>query len=113
MTWVLMAVAGGLGAALRVAVSGWIHRRWRAPYGTISVNVAGTLALAAMVAADPSSDVAFVVGTGLLGGLTTFSTWMVDTVTTAVGAGPWAALGQAARLTAAAVLLAAVVIAAA
>lgn len=111
MTWLYLAVAGGLGAAARVAIAGWVHRRWREPFGTVAVNVAGTAGLAGFLAAGAGPDTLFIVATGLFGGLTTFSTWMVDTVTTASRAGPWVALRHAAVLTIAAVALTATVLA--
>jgi len=110
MTWLLMALAGGLGAAARVAISGWVHRRWRPPFGTVTVNVLGTAALATLLAVRADSDTVFVVGTGLLGGLTTFSTWMLDTVMAASRRGPWVALRHAAVLSLGAVVLTAIVL---
>lgn len=74
------ALAGGLGAVLRyladLGVARFAGRRF--PWGILLVNVTGSFALGLVTAALP--DAAFVVGAGLLGGYTTFSTAMLDTV---------------------------------
>lgn len=79
-------VASGLGALARYAAAGAVHRRtsgvW--PWGTAVVNVVGAAALGWLVGARASGDVGAdavtVVGTGFLGGFTTFSSWMVESV---------------------------------
>lgn len=74
----LASVAGGLGAGLRYAVDVGVSRAWgrRFPWGIAIVNVTGSFALGVLTAALP--DALFVVGAGLLGGYTTFSTAMLD-----------------------------------
>ncbi len=82
----LAVVAGGLGALARVGVSGHVQRALRTtrPWGTATVNVVGALALGVLVglhdSAGFSDDALHVVGVGFLGGFTTFSTWMVESV---------------------------------
>ncbi|WEK61912.1 MAG: CrcB family protein [Candidatus Microbacterium colombiense] len=74
------ALAGGVGALLRyladVGVARLAGRRF--PWGILLVNISGSFALGVVTTALP--DAAFVVGAGLLGGYTTFSTAMLDTV---------------------------------
>ena len=78
--WTVVACAlGGVGAVLRVAVTQALEGR--APGGastaTAAVNIVGSAALGAVAALG--GDVALLVlGSGLLGGFTTFSTWMVE-----------------------------------
>lgn len=74
------ALAGGLGAVLRYAVDLGVARfaGRRFPWGILLVNVSGSFALGLVTAALPEG--AFVLGAGLLGGYTTFSTAMLDTV---------------------------------
>jgi CrcB protein len=71
---VLFVVGAGTGAAMRHLVNqlgfGWI--------GTLIINAVGAFALGALVAANPSGDVATVVGTGMLGSFTTFSTFALE-----------------------------------
>lgn len=74
------ALAGGVGAVLRyvidLAVARVAGRRF--PWGILVVNLSGSFALGLVTAALPSQ--AFLLGAGLLGGYTTFSTAMLDTV---------------------------------
>ncbi|HWS49749.1 MAG TPA: CrcB family protein [Microbacterium sp.] len=74
------ALAGGVGAALRYLVDVGVTRvaRGRFPWGILAVNVTGSFALGLVTASLP--DAAFLLGAGLLGGYTTFSTAMLDTV---------------------------------
>ncbi len=69
--------AAGLGAVVRVAVSGRVNRVDGLPLGTMAVNVAGALALGLL--AGSSSPVMTIVGTGGLGALTTWSAFAVET----------------------------------
>jgi fluoride exporter len=84
----LTLLAGALGAVLR----GWVQHtagaRGHARRGTLAVNLAGTALLGLVVGADAPTAVLAVVGAGLCGGLTTFSTWMVQTVTAEPGSTP-------------------------
>ena len=79
-----VALAGGLGALIRWLVSAWFSGRAPRGTGTTVVNLVGALALGAVAALAHNGrvdqQVSVVVGTGLLGALTTFSTWMVETV---------------------------------
>lgn len=86
MTWVLVGLFGAVGALARYWVSGVVQRRWptRFPAGTLVVNLTGALAaglLVGLAAGRGVSDtVLLTLGVGFLGGYTTFSTWMVETV---------------------------------
>lgn len=86
MTLLLIALAGGVGAAARFLTDTWVAGRLQArlPAGTIIVNVSGSLLLGLLTGwvgahGDPG-DVKAVLGTGLLGGYTTFSTASVEAV---------------------------------
>ncbi|MDX1619729.1 MAG: CrcB family protein [Nitriliruptorales bacterium] len=82
MTVVLMLLAGGLGGLCRYAVVLAVQRRVdpRHPLGTWVVNLAGAAGMGAVVATGPSEAVLSILGTGFLGGFTTFSTWMVESI---------------------------------
>ena len=86
MTLVLLVLAGAVGAVLRYEVERAVRRRSRSdlPVGILLVNVSGSFALGLVVGLaehlDVPSLVVTVVGTGLLGAYTTFSTFSVDTV---------------------------------
>lgn len=87
--WLLMAlvcVAGGIGAALRLIMDGLINATTRRSYplATTVINLSGSLLLGLLTgwaarAVVPEAGL-LIVGTGLLGGYTTFSTASFDTV---------------------------------
>jgi CrcB protein len=81
LDWIGLALLGGVGAVLRYLVDGWIGRGYRGefPLGTFAVNICGTFALGVLTGAHVASAVLFIVGTGLIGAFTTFSTWMFET----------------------------------
>jgi CrcB protein len=76
-----VAVAGGIGAGLRYAVDQVVRTR-RFPFGILIVNVTGSFVLGLITGAGSAlaPDAALVLGVGLLGGYTTFSTVSVETV---------------------------------
>lgn len=101
----LTALAGGLGAALRLVVDGVVRSvvGRRLPWGTLAVNVAGSLALGALVGSESSDAAIAVVGTGLLGGFTTFSTASFETAVLMLERRPIAGIGYGALTLTAAV----------
>lgn len=86
MLTLLIAFAGGLGATTRFVVDHQITRvaRVRLPLGTALINISGSLLLGfltgwfAFHTGDPG--IKQVLGTGFLGGYTTFSTACVEAV---------------------------------
>lgn len=83
MIVLLVGLAGGLGAMARFSLDSWITARWRAqiPIGTVVINVTGSLLMGLLVgwALRSGGDaVLAVLGTGFLGGYTTFSTASVE-----------------------------------
>jgi len=84
-TFVAAAVAGGIGAGLRYIVDVLVvgGRPGRLPLGILVVNVTGSFALGVLTglgAGLVGSDLAWVLGVGLLGGYTTFSTVSAESV---------------------------------
>ena len=81
--WALVAFGGALGAVLRFAVMEQMGSA-TSPWGTLTVNLVGSVALGALSAALALSVVsegqALLFGTGLLGAFTTMSTFSMDTV---------------------------------
>jgi len=90
-------LAGGVGASLRLIVDGVVRSvaGSRLPWGTLVINVTGSLALGALFGSQPSALVAAVVGTGLLGGFTTFSTASFETAVLVLERRPLAGLAYA------------------
>jgi fluoride exporter len=73
---IAIAVAGGIGASLRLVTDGLVRSMLgtRLPWGTLVINVVGSAGLGVLLGAGAGSQTLSVVGTGLLGGFTTFST---------------------------------------
>jgi CrcB protein len=73
-------VVGGAGAVGRLLLDGAVAARLgRAfPYGTLAVNVVGSLALGVLAGAAVRGAAHTIVATGLLGAFTTFSTWAFE-----------------------------------
>jgi len=93
--WLLLAVGTGgfVGAVLRFLISGWVQKLSPTlfPVGTLSVNVLGSfiigfLALYFESVVAPHQKALVI--TGMLGALTTFSTFSLETVTMLQG-GLW------------------------
>ncbi len=80
LTWVGVAVFGAFGAAARFRVDAAVSARLPSdfPIGTLVVNLSGTVPLGLLVGAAVPHRALLVLGTGFLGGYTTFSTWMVE-----------------------------------
>lgn len=72
---------GGLGAVLRFLLDGAVLARvGRAfPWGTLTVNLSGAFALGLLAGLALTGDGLRLLGTGLLGAYTTFSTWALET----------------------------------
>ncbi|MGW3337493.1 fluoride efflux transporter CrcB [Streptomyces sp. NPDC001009] len=86
MNWVLVIVGGMAGAPLRYLTDRAVQKRHDAafPWGTLTVNVLGCLILGlltgAVTAGAASSHVQLLIGTGLCGALTTYSTFSYETL---------------------------------
>ncbi len=86
LLFLALALAGGAGAAVRLVLDGLIRARLgaRLPWGTLAINVSGSLLLGLLTGlAHPGGlpeGWEVVLGTGFLGGYTTFSTAGVETV---------------------------------
>lgn len=81
MTWVAMALLGGVGAIARFRLDELVQLRTAGefPFGTLAVNLLGSLALGVLTGAGVGGGWLLVAGTGALGSFTTFSTWMLET----------------------------------
>lgn len=77
MTWLYVALGAAVGAPLRF----WLGRRLDRglPWGTVLVNVAGSFLLGALSAMALAAEAMALLGVGFCGGLTTYSTFAVQT----------------------------------
>ena len=78
MTPLLVAVGAFVGAPLRFLLAGWLDDQ-RLPYGTLLVNVAGSFLLGLLSGSAIDGDALAVLGVGFCGGLTTYSSFAVQT----------------------------------
>jgi CrcB protein len=76
-------LGGGIGATLRYLTSEWVSNDGF-PWATLTVNIVGSFLMGAVAIGLAeqaiSKDVALLLGTGLLGGLTTMSAFSVETI---------------------------------
>lgn len=86
LTFIFIAIAGGLGAAARLVVDGLARSRITStfPIGTTIINVSGSLLLGFVtglaIGQVLPEEVRVIAGAGFLGGYTTFSTASFETV---------------------------------
>lgn len=86
ITSLLIAAGGGVGAALRLALNGTVHRRVRPEYpiAMTIINLVGSFALGFITGLAGGRVVpeswALVLGVGLVGGFTAFSTTSFQTL---------------------------------
>jgi CrcB protein len=80
LLWVV--AGGGLGSGARYLV-GLASLRWLGatlPWGTLAVNTVGSMLLGAILAQAGSENVRLFLGTGVMGGFTTYSTFNAETL---------------------------------
>ena len=80
--WTGIAGASALGAVLRFWLDGLVSRRvaGRLPAGTAVVNLSGAVVLGLLAGAGVGGSAYAVLGVGLVGSYTTFSTWMLESL---------------------------------
>ncbi|MGW8973387.1 fluoride efflux transporter CrcB [Streptomyces platensis] len=107
MNWLLVVAGAAVGAPLRYLTDRYVQSRHDTvfPWGTFTVNVAGSLVLGlltgAVTAGAASSHAQLLLGTGLCGGLTTYSTFSYETLRLAAdGARGYAAANAVASVAA-------------
>jgi fluoride exporter len=80
LAWIGVGVFGAVGSWARFRVGGLVAARRPSdfPWGTFVVNLTGGFLLGLLTGLGLTGDVLLVFGAGLLGGYTTFSTWMFE-----------------------------------
>ncbi|WP_395105031.1 fluoride efflux transporter FluC [Actinomadura sp. SCN-SB] len=78
----LVLAGGAVGASLRYVIDGYVKSAAGKsfPWGTLSVNLLGAAALGGLHGAGTGTYTEALLGTGLCGALTTFSTFELDTI---------------------------------
>ena len=85
MVYLLVGIAGSLGAILRYLIGLSLFTNSAFPYATLSINLIGSFLLAWLTTqffkkTSISPVIATAIGTGFVGSFTTFSTLSVETV---------------------------------
>jgi CrcB protein len=86
VNWVLVIIGGMVGASLRYLTDRAVQARHDTvfPWGTLTVNIVGCLTLGVLAGAvsygAASHSVQLLLGTGLCGALTTYSTFSYETI---------------------------------
>ncbi len=84
MKWLLVSVGAALGAMLRLFFAQTMNAiHPTIPYGTLMANILGGFLMGLIVASTNqlSNEMRFLLATGFLGGLTTFSTFSAESFT--------------------------------
>jgi CrcB protein len=96
MTVLLVALGAAVGAPLRYLTDRLVQARLggRFPWGTMAVNVAGSLLLGFLAGLPATHAWSALLGTGFCGALTTYSTFSWETLTLSRTRGPLPALAN-------------------
>ena len=78
MAFWLVAIGGAIGSALRYYSYNTFGAR---PLTTFMVNISGSFLIGLLTAATSNSGARVFLGTGILGGFTTFSAWQLEAFT--------------------------------
>lgn len=82
INFLLVGIGAGLGAMLRYGISILIKSKWKTnfPYATFFINITGSFLLGFLVSSAVDPVWQLLLGTGFMGGYTTFSTFKVESM---------------------------------
>lgn len=81
--FLMVMVGGSMGALCRFIVSSFIKKivSTEFPLATLLINVVGSFLMGLLIAVHPSNFNQLLLGTGFMGGFTTFSTFEMENIT--------------------------------
>jgi CrcB protein len=81
LLWTAVTLIGGAGSVARFLADGLVSSAADRdfPFGTLAVNISGSVILGLLTGLSLSHDQALLAGTAAVGSYTTFSTWMLET----------------------------------
>jgi CrcB protein len=96
VNWLLMIAGAAIGAPLRYLTDRAVQARHTSvfPWGTFVVNASGSMVLGVLAGASVSSGTYALLGTGLCGALTTYSTFSYETMRLAESGRTFLAVGN-------------------
>jgi len=82
MNWLAVGIGGAAGSVVRYGLARWAGKTFEGifPWGTLLVNLGGAFLMGVLTGIHPAPLWMLLIGTGFMGGLTTFSTWMLESV---------------------------------
>lgn len=82
VNFLLVGFGAALGAMLRYGISVFVKSKWKTnfPYATFFINITGSFLLGFLVSAAIDPAWQLLLGTGFMGGYTTFSTFKVESM---------------------------------
>ncbi|EAD8167885.1 fluoride efflux transporter CrcB [Listeria monocytogenes] len=82
INFLLVGFGAGLGAMLRYGISIFVKSKWKTnfPFATFFINITGSFLLGFLVSSALGPDWQLFLGTGFMGGYTTFSTFKVESM---------------------------------
>lgn len=80
--FILVGIGGGIGAAFRAFLSDQVKRKWKGhyPMATFLINITGSFLLGLIIHYHADNMWKLLLGTGFMGGYTTFSTFHYEAV---------------------------------
>ena len=81
LVWAGVVLIGGAGSVVRFLADGLVSASAGRdfPFGTLAVNISGSVILGLLTGLALSHEAALLAGTAAVGSYTTFSTWMLET----------------------------------
>ncbi len=80
LNFLLVGIGAAFGGMTRYGISVWMKNKWKTdfPWATFLINLSGSFLLGLLVSSQLSDLWQLLIGTGFMGGYTTFSTFKVE-----------------------------------